>query len=221
MPSYNNWHTHYLFMVEFMSYCTKCGNRLNGIEKFCTNCGNPLFPLYTKMQTPSTHNSKGLSASIWIITIVIILIGVVLYSSNDDDSSKKTNSSVTNLLKKETSQEEIQSIKDISKMRQAIDNTIWTYTKRGSLFWVKLEFKGDKVRVYNAMPSDGKWTFDEECPYTLEEGRFMDDGRRYIAAVINCKDLSISPKFVITNGQLSWLGIINEGGFILGDYEWD
>lgn len=204
-----------------MSYCTKCGKQLNGKEKFCTNCGNKLSPPYAKVHTPSAHNSKELSASVWIIALVIILLGFVFYSSNDDDCSQKSISSVTSHLKQEKSQEEIQSIKDVIEMRQAINNTIWTYTKRGSLFWVKLEFKGDMVRVYNAMPSDGKWTFDEECPYTLEEGRFMDDGRRYIAAVIKCKDLRISPKFVITNGQLSWLGIINEGGLILGDYEWD
>ena len=106
-------------------------------------------------------------------------------------------------------------------MRGAIDNTIWTHTEVGDLFWTKLEFKGGKVRIYNAMPSDGKWTFEEECPYTLEEGRFIDDGRRYIAAVIKTKDMSISPKFVITNGHLSWLGFLDAGGFVLGDYEWD
>ena len=106
-------------------------------------------------------------------------------------------------------------------MSKAIDNTIWTHTEVGDLIWTKLEFNGDKVRIYTAMPSDGKWTFEEECSYTLEEGRFIDDGRRYVAAVIKSKDMEISPKFVITNGHLSWLGIIDAGGFILGDYEWD
>ncbi|MBR6187890.1 MAG: hypothetical protein IKQ59_02880 [Prevotella sp.] len=192
-------------------------------EKFCPNCGDPISPFYANNYFQSTNNTKESITSVWGITLVVIIVfvGFLLYSSNDDNSSSNSFNSVTNFLKKERSQEEIQSIKDIGEMQKAIDNSIWTYTKRGSLFWVKLEFKGDKVRVYNAMPSDGKWTFDEECPYTLEEGRFIDDGRRYIAAVIKCKNLSISPKFVITNGRLSWLGIIDEGGFILGDYEWD
>jgi hypothetical protein len=26
---------------------------------------------------------------------------------------------------------------------------------------------------------------------------------------------------VITNGHLSWLGFLDAGGFVLGDYEWD
>lgn len=206
-----------------MSYCTKCGKLLYDKEKFCPNCGDPISPFYANNYFQSTNNTKESITSVWGITLVVIIVfvGFLLYSSNDDNSSSNSFNSVTNFLKKERSQEEIQSIKDIGEMQKAIDNSIWTYTKRGSLFWVKLEFKGDKVRVYNAMPSDGKWTFDEECPYTLEEGRFIDDGRRYIAAVIKCKNLSISPKFVITNGRLSWLGIIDEGGFILGDYEWD
>jgi hypothetical protein len=162
---------------------------------------------------------------IWVVVAVFlaIVIGISL-SSNDTPntwSKPKNISKVSNLLQGKKTTYSIQSIKDVDKMREAIDNTIWTYTKPGDLFWLKLEFKGDKVKVYNAMPSDGKWTFEEECPYYLEEGRFIDDGRRYIAAVIKTKDLSISPKFVITNGHLSWLGFIDAGGFVLGDYEWD
>lgn len=140
--------------------------------------------------------------------------------NNDTDSSNST-SPVTNFLKKGKSQEEIQSIKDIGEMRKAINNTTWIHTKRSDLFWLRLVFSGDKVKIYRAFPSDGKWTFEEECPSSLEEGRFMDDGRRFIAAAIKSKDMNIPPKFIITNGHLSWLGIIDAGGFVLGDYEWD
>lgn len=218
----HNRHPH-LLPIEYMNYCTKCGKQLNGKEKFCTNCGNPLSPLYTNNRFQSTKKTNESSTSIWGVAFVIlfIIVGIALYSSNNDNSSFNSISSAANFLKKEKSQEEIQSIKDISEMRKAINNTIWTHTKRGDLFWIKIEFKEDRVRTYRAFPSDGKWTFEEECPYTLEEGRFFDDGRRYIAAVIKTKEFSTPPKFIITNGHLSWLGFIDAGGFVLGDYEWD
>lgn len=206
-----------------MRYCTKCGRQLNGMEKFCTNCGTPLSPLYANQHIQSSYNTRKSSTHIWVVVFIIIciLLGVALYSSDNDTGSSNTTSPVTNFLKKEKSQEEIQSIKDIGDMRNAINNTIWTHTKRGDLFWFKLVFSGDKVKIYRAFPSDGKWTFEEECPYSLEEGRFMDDGKRYIAAAIKSKDLNTPPKFIITNGHLSWLGFIDVGGFVLGDYEWD
>ena len=75
--------------------------------------------------------------------------------------------------------------------------------------------------MYRAFPSDGHWTLEEECSFTLEEGRFMDDGKRYIAAIIKKNNLSISPKFIITSGYLSWLGLFDAEEFVLGDYEWD
>ena len=191
------------------------------MEKFCTNCGTPLSPLYANQHIQSSYNTKESSTHICFFLIICILLGAALYSSNNDTDSPNSISPVSSFLKKGKSQEEIQSIKDIGVMRKAINNTTWTHTKRGDLFWLKLVFCGDKVKIYRAFPSDGKWTFEEECPYSLEEGRFMDDGRRFIAAAIKSKDLNTPPKFIITNGHLSWLGIIDAGGFVLGDYEWD
>lgn len=207
--------------TEVMSYCTKCGKRLKATEKYCSNCGNPLSPLYTGHFSQATHNSNKSSIGIWVTVFVMLCILGVMLSSNGDSISSNTNSSITSLLKKQKSQVEIQAIKNLNEMRNAIDNTVWTHTKAGDLFWFKLEFKGGKVKIYRAFPSDGKWTFEEECPFTLEEGRFIDDGKRYIAAVIKTKDLSTPPKFIITNGHLNWLGFIDAGGFVLGDYEWD
>ena len=208
--------------MQGINYCPNCGRLRNETENFCSNCGRPFFSNLNS--DPNSKTSYKSSNIVWIAVFIIIVIIGVSVNSNDVQktlSSTILNNKVSNLFIEQKTMNSIQSIKEIDKMREAIDNTIWTYTKTGSLFWVKLEFKGDKVRVYNAMPSDGKWTFEEECTYTLEEGRFMDDGRRYVAAIIKCKDMSIPPKFIITNGQLSWLGIINEGGFILGDYEWE
>ena len=205
------------------NYCPNCGKQFNRNGNFCSNCGFSFTSSqHSNQQNKTNHN---FSTFIWVVDAVIlaILIGISLSSNDTPNTWSKPNniSKVSNLLQGKKTTYSIQSIKDVDKMREAIDNTIWTYTKPGDLFWLKLEFKGDKVKVYNAMPSDGKWTFEEECPYYLEVGRFIDDGRRYIAAVIKTKDLSISPKFVITNGHLSWLGFIDAGGFVLGDYEWD
>lgn len=174
--------------------------------------------LYGAQGRKASSNS---SCIIWIIVaiIVVIAIGVSIDSNDKADTSVRT--TTTNFLSRPKTTISIQSIKDIEEMRKAIDNTIWTYTKRGDLIWLKLEFKKDKVKIYRAFPSDGQWTFEEECSYFLEEGRFIDDGKRYIAAVIESKDLSVSPKFIITNGHLSWLGLVDVGGFVLGDYEWD
>ena len=194
-------------------YCTNCGSKNIASSKFCSKCGCSLI------NPSNTYQKRATSSSIlWVLGIVAIVICCIVISY----SNKSNKSSLScNILSKEKTQHSIQSIKNINEMSKAIDNTIWTHTEVGDLIWTKLEFKGNKVRIYTAMPSDGKWTFDEECSYTLEEGRFIDDGRRYVAAVIKSKDMEISPKFVITNGHLSWLGIIDAGGFILGDYEWD
>lgn len=177
--------------------------------------------LYGTQHNESSNNSSNI---IWIVVIVILVI-VVGVSLDSNDGTRTLNQTIkgtktTKLFQSRKTTASIQSIKDIEQMREAIDNTVWTYTKRGSLFWHKLVFKGGKVEIYSAMPSDGKWKFDEVCNYTLEEGRFIDDGRRYIAAVIKSKEVDIPAKFTITNGHLYMLGI-DVAGFILGDYEWD
>ena len=195
-------------------YCPYCGSLNNCTSKFCPKCGGSLH----NTTNPSIDRKTNSSNVIWVIVIIVLLCCIAIPFHNESSGSRLSNYS---LLNTEISQHSIQSIKDLDEMKEAIDNTIWTHTEVGDLFWTKLEFKGDKVRIYNAMPSDGKWTFEEECPYSLEEGRFIDDGRRYIAAVIKTKDMSIFPKFVITNGHLSWLGFLDAGGFVLGDYEWD
>ena len=185
---------------------------------FCGHCGYGLYHSNPHQVNPRPKDSFN---STWIIACVLVVIVIGFMIFVPEESNPYNNRTISHLVSNELTQAEIQSIKDIDEMSKAIDNTIWTHTEVGDLIWTKLEFKGNKIRIYTAMPSDGKWTFDEECPYTLEAGRFIDDGRRYVAAVIKSKDVDISPKFVITNGHLSWLGIIDAGGFILGDYEWD
>lgn len=196
---------------SMIRYCPNCGVALKGTERYCSRCG---YGINRDYKTSAVSYN-----SIWIVTIaaLAIILGMIIYNRQDFG----IHHSVSSIVSHKKTISEIQSIKNVGEMRNAIDNTIWTHTKRGDLIWTKIEFKGDRVKIYYAMPSDGKWTFEEECSYTLEEGRFIDDGRRYIAAVIKTKDLSVSPKFIITSGHLSWLGFIDAGGFVLGDYEWD
>lgn len=199
------------------NYCPYCGKQLNSTAKFCSNCGRPLMP--SSYKKPQNRQLNYPINWIFVFAIIAIVIGVSLYSKNESKTWNKTKT--FNLFQKPKTTYSIQSIKDIDEMRVAIDNTIWTSTKKGQLIWYKLEFKGDKVKMYKAFPSDGHWTLEEEGPFTLEEGRFTDDGKRYIAAIIKKKDLSISPKFIITSGYLSWLYFFDAEGFVLGDYEWD
>jgi len=204
--------------MQQFNYCPNCGSRIHIGESFCGHCGCRL----NKDSYHAKPDTKNVSSNSWIFVcaMFVIIIGVLIYVPNNSKSHSCQPSSIYSLFQNEKSQVEIQSIKDKNKMHRALVNTIWTYTEAGEI-WFKLIFKEETVMCYSAMPSDGKWTFEEECPYTLEEGRFIDDGRRYIAAVINRTDINISPKFVITNGHLTWLGIIDTGGFVLGDYEWD
>ena len=185
---------------------------------FCPNCGRPLMP--SQYSNPQNRQLNGSINTNWIIVFVIIaiVIGTSLHYYNKSNIRSKTRT--FNLFPERNTTYSIQSIKDTDEMRDVIDNTIWTSTKKGQWLWCKLEFKGDKVKMYRAFPSDGHWTYEEEFPYTLEEGRFFDDGRKFIAAVFKSKDIDIPIKFTITSGHLYMLGF-DIADFILGDYEWD
>lgn len=200
-----------------MRFCPKCGNPLHGTELFCGHCGYGLHHSNPYLVNPHPKDS---SNNIWIIVCVLIAIVVGFLVFAPEESNPYNNRPVSHLVSNKITQGDIQSIKDVEEMRKAIDNTIWTYTETGNLFWYKLVFNGNKVKIYTAMPSDGQWKLEEECSYTLEEGRYIDDGRRYIAAIIQDKDNDIPIKFSISNGHLYMLGF-DIAGFILGDYEWD
>ncbi len=200
-----------------MGFCPKCGNVLHGTEQFCGRCGYGLHHNNPYQVNPRPKESSNVT---WIIVCVLIVIVIAFQVFAPKESNPYNNRIISHLASNELTQGEIQSIKDVDEMRKAIDNTIWTYTETGNLFWYKLVFIGNRVKIYSAIPSDGQWKFDEECSYTLEEGRFLDDGRRYIAAVFRSKDIDVPAKFTITNGHLYMLGF-DIAGFVLGDYEWD
>lgn len=197
-------------------FCPKCGNKLHGTEQFCGHCGYWLHQSNPYQANPRPKDSLN-STWLFICVLIVIIFGIIFFTPEKSNPSRN---SISRLISNELTQGEIQSIKNIDEMRKAIDNTTWTYTETGNLFWYKLVFKGSKIRIYSAMPSDGQWKFDEECLYTLEEGRYFDDGRRYIAAVFTSKDIDIPAKFTFTNGHLYMFGF-DIAGFVLGDYEWD
>ena len=204
-------------MRDKIYFCPKCGNALHGTEQFCGHCGYRIHQINPYQSNPRSKESPN-KTWIFICVLIVIIFGIIAFIPEKSNPYNNRVNPISRLISNELTQGEIQSIKDIDGMRNAINNTTWTYTETGSLFWYKLVFIGSKVKIYSAMPSDGQWKFDEECSYTLEEGRYFDDGRRYIAAVFTSKDIDIPAKFTITNGHLYMLGF-DIAGFVLGDYE--
>ena len=120
------------------NYCPNCGKQFNRNGNFCSNCGFSFTSSqHSNQQNKTNHN---FSTFIWVVVavILVILIGISLSSNDTPNTWSKPNniSKVSNLLQGKKTTYSIQSIKDVDKMREAIDNTIWTYTKPGDLFWL-------------------------------------------------------------------------------------
>ena len=115
-------------------------------------------------------------------------------------------------------------IKDIEELRQAINNTIWTHTTHGDV-WLKLEFVGNKVKQYGALPDDGEWRYDGESEYDLKERRSQSDGKRFIVATFYPKIQSLAifelPVMFNFRDYHLYLNGQDIGTFIMRDYEWD
>ena len=118
----------------------------------------------------------------------------------------------------------ISEIQDISELRKALNNTVWTHTRYGDQ-WLRFEFIGNTVKQYSALPKDGKWRYDGESQFTLSEQRTFYEGRSFFVATFMPKaeslamfDLDVTFNFddyhLYLNGQ-------NMGGFIKSDYEFN
>ena len=121
-------------------------------------------------------------------------------------------------------QEEIQDIKDVTQMRKALNNTVWTHITRGDA-WLRYKFVGNVVKQYGALPADGEWRYDGDSEYTLSEHRSQSDGKRFVIATFypKAKSLAVFELPVVFNFRDYHLYLNGEdlGGFIQADYEWD
>ena len=147
-------------------------------------------------------------------------IGTLVKEGTTNNSSSQSNPS-------SVPQEQISQIKDITILKKAINNKIWTFTEPMTK-WFKFEFVGTKVKQYSAMPTDGKWTYDGESSFTIEESRFLDNGQKNFIAVFKPVENMLNTfdelKFCFTN---NYLYVSKNGGtselceFDCGDYKWD
>lgn len=124
-------------------------------------------------------------------------------------------------------QERICQITDKTTLKKAINNKIWTFTQPMTI-WYKFEFVGMKIKQYSAMPTDGKWTYNGESSYTIEESRFLDTGEKNIVARFKPVEDKLSTfnelKLCFTNNVI----YVSENGATAellqlncGDYIWD
>ena len=136
-------------------------------------------------------------------------------SNNSDISSEKYEA-------KAESPKSIYEMQDVSELRKAINNTVWTHTATGDQ-WLRYEFVGNTVKQYSAFPKYGKWRYDGESQYILSEYHTQYDGRKFFTATFQPKTESLAMfeldvNFNFDNYHL-YLNGQDIGGFVKADYE--
>lgn len=156
-----------------------------------------------------------------ITTLLFSLLLIGLFSCNSSPSQSGSASgeelSKKESSKKKLSQEELFSTE--SRIRENIENTIWTYTKPGD-YWKRIEFKNGKAYFSTAWPASGAWGEKEVYNYTIVERRYSDTGKRcMVIEMTEPGEEFCFLKLVPATGQCNWLRetfMMN-----LGDYFWD
>lgn len=177
----------------------------------------------------------------WYLTMSVILLFSIGFVASDEEQntslSKPTDERKENVMiskhtkesgveeRNETSiQKAVSQIKDIEKLRQAINNTVWTHTTKGDV-WLRYEFIGNTVKQYGALPRSGEWRYDGDSQFELSERRSESDGKRYIIATFMPKTESLAvfelPVTFNFRDYHLYLNGQDIGGFIMADYEWD
>ena len=189
-----------------MAFCGNCGHFIGSV-KFCPNCGKPVSSIHNHYRGQNVNNSSnkiyycvGIGA-----LIILVLLGIAGLSFDAENSEKKV--------------ENITSIKSIEDMQNAIQNTTWTHTEKGDI-WYKFVFKESTMIHYAAFPSDGHWRYLGEVEYSIVENRSSYDGQRYIAAVFDIAKYNIPVEFNFSDCHLYSFGF-DIGRCKLGDFEWD
>lgn len=136
-----------------------------------------------------------------------------LESPKENDAIEMTDSS-----------KDISQIKDKEELLLAINNTIWTHTKRGDA-WLRYEFVGNIVKQYGALKRNGEWRYDGESQFELREMTSNSDGEKYFAAIFMPKTESLAmfelPVTFNFNDYHLYLNGQDIGGFTMVDYDWD
>lgn len=123
------------------------------------------------------------SATVLLFALFPIMIAKGCYDKAEDRKYRNTNVEVT-----KSTRERFTSIEN---MQEDLNGTIWTWTETLSdrdremyKFWKRFEFKNGKLYIQSAAPSKGEWGEASEIDYTIEEHRYSDTGRKFIAVII-------------------------------------
>jgi hypothetical protein len=115
---------------------------------------------------------------LWIIGLIFI-IGEIF--SGDDSNTK------------------LSSIEDAQKY---ISGKTFVGTPSNDI-WYKIEFTGNSVSLWRAMPSDGRWSKQVSSSYTVEQDRYYNDGKTYFYVMSGDYDKPLSHyQFDITGKRL-------------------
>ena len=103
------------------------------------------------------------------------------------------------------------SISSVEDAKNYLNGITFIGTPSGDL-WYKLEFSGDKVSVWSAMPRDGRWSVQlTSVSFTVGQGRYENTGQTYYVARFGDPDKPFnSYRFDIT-GKMLYLAIGGTG----------
>ena len=108
----------------------------------------------------------------------VLIVSHLLYDKTHDSVLKQESEKMEMEWQKKCS--------TIENVRELIENTTWTFTKpirEDDKFnhWCRLVFKNGKLYYYEVSPSKGEWGEPNICDYTIEERRYSNTGKKYIA----------------------------------------
>ena len=106
----------------------------------------------------------------------------------------------------------------VEGVKSGIEGTVWTYTEpltSGFKLWFRLEFKGGRAYLSQAIPSDGSWGEAKVENYTVGESYDAITGEKRVEVKIGGYNT-----FVPKTGRFNYWGM-QQCTMKQQDYKWD